>query len=71
MTDNPSAIVAANVTSIDGSEHMMISQSGDRRCMQLSMLRSMVAGSFILPTVDPHVNGALWNNAGTITISAG
>jgi hypothetical protein len=24
-----------------------------------------------LPTVDPHVNGALWNNNGTLTISAG
>ena len=25
----------------------------------------------ILPTADPHVAGALWNNTGTITISAG
>lgn len=25
----------------------------------------------ILPTADPFVVGALWNNAGTITISAG
>ena len=25
----------------------------------------------ILPTSDPHVVGALWNNAGTVTVSAG
>ena len=24
-----------------------------------------------LPTVDPHVSGAVWNNAGTLAISAG
>lgn len=24
-----------------------------------------------LPTTDPHVKGALWNNSGTITVSAG
>ncbi|QXE85976.1 hypothetical protein KP003_16675 [Geomonas nitrogeniifigens] len=30
-----------------------------------------VSGAFILPTADPHVAGALWNNSGTITVSAG
>ena len=30
-----------------------------------------VTGYIILPTADPEVVGALWNNAGTITISAG
>jgi len=25
----------------------------------------------IFPTADPHVVGAVWNNAGTLTISAG
>ena len=30
-----------------------------------------VTGYIILPTSDPLVIGALWNNAGTITISAG
>jgi hypothetical protein len=30
-----------------------------------------VTGYIILPTSDPLVVGALWNNAGTITISAG
>ncbi len=32
------------------------------------------AGHFViagLPTADPHVVGALWNNAGTVKISAG
>lgn len=28
-------------------------------------------GALILPSADPHVVGALWNNAGTITVSAG
>ncbi len=30
-----------------------------------------VTGYIILPAADPEVVGALWNNAGTITISAG
>jgi len=24
-----------------------------------------------LPTADPHINGAVWNNAGVPTVSAG
>lgn len=28
-------------------------------------------GAIILPTADPHVAGALWNDAGTIKASAG
>lgn len=28
-------------------------------------------GSLILPTADPHIAGALWNNSGTVTVSAG
>jgi len=28
-------------------------------------------GAIILPTADPHIVGALWNDAGTITVSAG
>lgn len=28
-------------------------------------------GAIVLPTADPAIVGALWNNAGTITISAG
>jgi hypothetical protein len=34
-------------------------------------LTGNVTGYIILPTVDPEVVGALWNDAGTITISAG
>lgn len=30
-----------------------------------------VTGYIILPTSDPLVAGALWNDAGTLTISAG
>lgn len=30
-----------------------------------------VVGYIVLPTSDPEVVGALWNDAGTITISAG
>jgi hypothetical protein len=30
-----------------------------------------VTGYIILPTSDPEVVGALWNDAGTITVSAG
>ena len=30
-----------------------------------------VTGYIILPVADPEVVGALWNNAGTITVSAG
>lgn len=71
MADTPSAVVAATAASADGTEHILISQSGNIRSLQLSLLRSMIAASFVLPTADPHVVNALWNNAGTITISAG
>lgn len=71
MADTPSAIVLATAATLDGTEHVEISQSGNKRTAQLSSFRTMVAASFILPTADPHVSGALWNSAGTITISAG
>ena len=29
-----------------------------------------ISGS-TLPTADPHVNGAVWNNVGVVTVSAG
>jgi len=33
---------------------------------------TLAAGAaIILPAADPHVAGALWNNAGTVTVSAG
>ena len=31
----------------------------------------IVQGAIVLPTADPHIVGALWNNAGTVTVSAG
>jgi len=34
-------------------------------------LTGNVTGYIILPTADPEVVGALWNNAGTVTVSAG
>lgn len=71
MSDTPSAIVAPAASALDGTEHVTISQSGNSRSVQLSSLRTMIAASFVLPTADPHVVGALWNSAGTITISAG
>lgn len=71
MADTPSAFVLATASALDGTEHVVVSQSGTERLVLLSSLRAMVAASFILPTADPHVNGALWNSAGTITISAG
>ena len=30
-----------------------------------------VTGYIILPTADPEVAGALWNDGGTVTVSAG
>jgi len=71
MADTPSAIVLATAATLDGTEHVMISQSGNQRSAPLSSLRAMVAAAFVLPTADPHVLNALWINAGTITISAG
>lgn len=32
---------------------------------------SGTANVIIIPTVDPEVAGAIWNNAGTLAISAG
>lgn len=29
------------------------------------------ANVIVVPTADPHVVGALWNNAGTLSVSAG
>ena len=31
----------------------------------------IIQGAIVLPTADPLITGALWNNSGTITISAG
>jgi hypothetical protein len=71
MADSPSAFVLPTAQALDGTEHIEISQAGNLRSTPLSAFRTMVAANFILPTADPHVVGALWNSAGTITISAG
>ena len=36
-----------------------------------AMFVAQDGGLFIVPTTDPTVVGALWNNAGVLTISAG
>lgn len=71
MADTPSAIVAATAAALDGTEHISVSQSGNIRSAPLTAVRTMVAAALVLPTADPHVVNALWNNGGTITISAG
>lgn len=35
------------------------------------LIKLQAGAALILPTADPAVAGALWNNAGTIAISAG
>ena len=37
----------------------------------LGDVQGNVAGYIILPETDPEVAGALWNDNGTITVSAG
>jgi len=32
---------------------------------------SGTANVIIIPTADPHVAGAIWNNSGTLAVSAG
>jgi hypothetical protein len=32
---------------------------------------SQAAPAIILPAVDPHVAGAIWNNSNTVTVSGG
>lgn len=34
-------------------------------------ITTSAASILILPTADPEIAGALWNNAGTVTVSAG
>jgi hypothetical protein len=71
MADTPSAIILNNAVNIAGTEHIMVSQSGNLRRTTLSDVRDMVSAQFVPVTSDPHIAGALWNNAGTLTISAG
>ena len=41
-----------------------ISASGDATL-------SGTANVIVIPTADPHVVGAIWNNSGTLAVSAG
>lgn len=71
MADTPSAIVLATAAALDGTEHIEVSQSGNMRTTPLSSLRAMVAAALVFPTADPHIVGAWWDNAGTLTKSSG
>ena len=71
MADTPTAIVLADAGALDGTEHITISQSGDLRRTTLAAIANLTPSALILPIADPHVSGALWNNAGTPTISSG
>lgn len=66
-----SAFVVPDAVTLDGTEHVLISQSGNVRRVLLSSLANLTPSALILPSADPHVNGAIWNNAGTITVSSG
>jgi len=71
MTDTPSQIVLPDAAALDGTEHIIISQSGDLRRVTLATLANLTPTALILPSSDPHVVGALWNNSGTVTVSSG
>lgn len=71
MADLNSAYQLPDAAPLDGTEHVEISQSGDRRRVLLSTLANLTPSALILPIADPHVSGALRNNAGTVTVSAG
>lgn len=71
MTDTPTAYVLPDAQALDGTEHIVISQSGNLRRVALSAVANLTPTALILPSVDPHISGALWNNAGTVTVSSG
>lgn len=47
------------------------SKQGGNELVIGGKLTVAAGGALILPVADPGVNGALWNNAGTVAISAG
>ena len=71
MADTNSSFQLPDAAALDGTEHVEISQSGDRRRVLLSTLVNLSPTALILPSADPHVSGAIWNNAGTVTVSSG
>lgn len=70
MAETP-AFLAPDAATLDGTEHILISQSGNVRRVLLSSLANLTPTALILPSSDPHVVGALWNNSGTVTVSGG
>lgn len=66
-----STIILADAAALDGTEYIEISQSGNWRRVQLSKVANLTPTALILPIVDPHIVGALWNNAWTVTVSSG
>jgi hypothetical protein len=71
MADSPSAFVLATAQALDGTEHVIVSQSGNQRSTPLSAFRTMVAAALVFPTADPHIAGAWWDSSGTLTKSSG
>jgi len=65
------AIILPVATPPDGTEIIEVSQQGNLRSMTLAQIANLTPTALILPIADPHVAGALWNNAGTVAISAG
>jgi hypothetical protein len=70
-TDNSTAADTGLARSAAGVVEVNNGTSGTFRDLKLrSLIMTQGSGSvIILPTADPGVSGALWNNAGTITIS--
>lgn len=60
-----------DAVTLDGTEHVLIGQSGNYRRVLLSTLIAMTLTKLTFPTADPHVVGSLWSNSGVVTVSAG
>lgn len=54
-----------------GSDELVVDSGGKVTVASGGTINISNGGAIILPTADPLVAGALWNNAGTITVSAG
>jgi len=53
----------------DGGDTSVI--GGTLNVVSGGLIQLQAGAALIFPTADPHVAGAVWNNAGTLTISAG
>ena len=54
-----------------GGDEMVVASGGKITVEAGGTITVGDGGAIILPTSDPHIAGALWNDAGTITVSAG